>query len=128
MEMMKFLRNLLEPSYSRQADYNSLDDRSTHYRFLCPSCSATVSFSFGEAIRHCDSWADQMDRPTADAIKDYFEMNLVGKTPDGGWPSIFTIDCNLCSSKFMVYSGVAETSNSVYRVVIQSIAEIAQPE
>ena len=122
---MKFLRKLLVPSYSRRADYDSLDSTSSDYSFPCPTCSATVAFSFADAIRHCHTWEDEIDQIDVESIKDYFEMNIVGKSQDGGWPSVFIVDCNSCRSRFMIYSGVSETSNSVYRVVIQSIAEIS---
>lgn len=122
---MKFLRKLLVPSYSRRADYDSLDSTSSHYSFPCPTCSAKVALSFADAIRHCYTWEDEIDQIDVELIKDYFEMNIVGKSQDGGWPSVFIVDCSSCSSRFMIYFGVSEISNSVYRVVIQSIAEIS---
>ncbi len=125
---MRFLRRLLEPSYSRQADFDSLDEREAHYSFLCLNCSNKVSFSFADAIRHHNSWADEFDRKTVKLIYDYFGMKLLGESPDGGSPSILMIDCKACHTRFMVYASVAETSNLIHRVVIQSIAEIAQPE
>lgn len=122
---MKFLQKLLVPSYSRRADYDSLDSTFSHYKFSCPNCSATVAFSFADAIRHCYTWEDETDQMNVEVIKDYFEMNVVGKSQDGGWPSIFVVGCNGCKSRFMIYSGVSERSNSVYRVVIQSIVEVS---
>jgi hypothetical protein len=55
-------------------------------------------------------------------------MNVVGKSPDGGWPSVFEVRCDECGFRFLIYAGVEETSNSVYRVAIQSIAEISETE
>lgn len=125
---MKFLRKLLEPSYSRQADFNSLIDGPADYRFHCSYCSSTISFPFTKAISQCWGWEDGFDPSTVDGIKKYFEMNTVGKSPDGGWPSVFEVRCTGCQFRFMIYAGVEETSNSVYQVAIQSIAEISETE
>ncbi len=50
-------------------------------------------------------------------------MNTVGKSPDGGWTAVMKTECENCSAAFLVYGGVAETYNSLYRVTIQGIAE-----
>lgn len=122
---MKFKQKLLAPSYSRHDDYNSLNDADRSYSFVCITCNQQVSFPFAKAINSEYSWVDEYEQSTIAAIRHFFEMNLVGKSPDGGRPAVFEVTCEKCSSFFMVYAGVEETSNSVFRVVIQSIAEIS---
>jgi hypothetical protein len=122
---MRFKEKLFEPSYSRQDDYNSLNDPDRGYSFVCTTCNQQVSFPSAKAIDSEYSWAEEYDQVTIQTIRDYFKMNLVGKSPDGGRPTVFEVACEKCSSLFLVYAGVEETSNSVFRVAIQSIAEIS---
>lgn len=125
---MKFLRKLFEPSYSRQADFHSLDATPANYKFNCADCSNAILFPFTEAITECWRWEEEFDDQTLSAIKMYFDMNIVGKSPDGGWPSVFEVSCNACQSRYLIYSSVKETSNSVFYVTVQSIAEISPTE
>jgi hypothetical protein len=121
---MKFNKRLLEPSYSRHADFNSLSSQESAYSFRCSRCSATVGFPFSEVIGKEYSWKQTYSKGEVDEIKSYFQMNVVGKSLDGGRPAILEVTCDSCRAEFMVYAGVNETSNSVYRVVVQSIAEV----
>ena len=51
-------------------------------------------------------------------------MNLVGKTPDGGWTAIVKIECKNCQTVYLIYAGVNEASNSFYIITLQGITEI----
>lgn len=123
---MKFGNRLFEPSYSRSADFHSLTSSERAYRFGCTRCSTVVDVPFSEIIGDEYSWRDRYSAEEIVEIESYFRMNIVGKCPDGGRSVILEVDCSTCGAEFMLYAGVNETSNSVYRVVVQSIAEVSR--
>lgn len=121
---MNFGNQLVKSSHLRRADFNTLESNGQLYEFTCSKCSKGISFLFTSIIGKEFSWRDDFNESTVQKISKYFEMNIVGKSPDGGWTAIMQISCDNCSAPFLVYGGVHETSNSVYKVTIQSIVEI----
>ena len=122
---MRFIKRLLEPSYLREANFDSLVSKDNSYRFDCSVCTAIVTFRFPEIIGKEYSWRSEYPDKEVEQVESYFPMNLVGKSPDGGWPAILEASCDNCGAEFMVYAGVSEIYNSVHRVTVQSIAEIS---
>jgi hypothetical protein len=120
---MKFGKQIISPSYSRHADYNSLESENQIYEFECASCQQKVSLQFDSIIGKEFSWEQNFKTSTVEEIKNHFAMNIVGKSPDGGWPAIATIVCEHCPSTFLVYAGVQEIYNSVYSITIQGVVE-----
>ncbi len=55
-------------------------------------------------------------------------MNLVGKTPDGGWTAIVKAKCKNCQTEYLIYAGVNEASSSFYIITLQGITEILEDE
>ena len=69
-------------------------------------------------------WEHNLGEKLGLDAKSFFGVNLVGKTPDGGCPSMLTIECPGCRAAFLVYAGVNEVANSVYFVTLQGITEL----
>jgi hypothetical protein len=59
-----------------------------------------------------------------DLAKGFFGISLVGKSHDGGWPEFRKINCTSCNNEYIAYIGVKETSNSVYGITFQGVAQI----
>ena len=71
------------------------------------------------------SWADSLAPEVVQEIRELFELNLVGKSHDGGWPSILPVVCESCGARFLVYAGFYETPNSFFTVTLQCVVEFA---
>ena len=120
---MKFGKRILLPSYTRKKDYRSWVDEDRDYYFGCVRCSAEIPISFQSTIGAI-YWSHRYDPQTVELIRKHFDLNLVGKSHDDGWPAVFQVACQSCELEYLVYAGVDEVSNSVYTVVIQGISEI----
>ncbi|MGK3945700.1 hypothetical protein ABK046_46070, partial [Streptomyces caeruleatus] len=68
-------------------------------------------------------WEEEIDAMVLEQVKQHFELNAVGKTPDGGWPSIINTRCPNCETNYFVYAGVDEYYNSLFKVTLQGIVE-----
>jgi len=51
-------------------------------------------------------------------------MNIVGKSPDGGWTTVIEGNCDACGTRYRFYAGIKENANSAYKVTLQGITEI----
>lgn len=120
---MRFVGNLLEPSYSRVAQFDSTASGTTTYLFECVDCNEEIVIPLASLIGKEWSWRDRFDAKTSDKIQQHFSMNQVGKTPDGSWQAVDTISCPTCDSDYLVYFGVDEYANSAYRITIQGISQ-----
>jgi hypothetical protein len=149
---MKFGKSILSPSYSRKTDFNSLDSpgkgfkynswllvqlrgwfmksRSAkkNFKFNCVNCQTVVEIKYETIIGKEFSWHDEFDKKTYKEIKRFYDMNAVGKTPDGGWTVIDKRQCNNCQTQYLIYAGVDEDYNSLYKITLQGITEILEDE
>ncbi|MGD9589789.1 MAG: hypothetical protein AB7Q37_16870 [Pyrinomonadaceae bacterium] len=121
---MKFGIDLVSPSYTRTPTYDSLNAQAQSYEFDCIRCSMRIVIDFTDILNNESQWPYDFDKVTENQIRLHFDMNMVGKSPDGGWPKIITRRCIGCSVKYMLYAGVNEVANSVYKITIQGITEI----
>ena len=83
----------MSPSYSRHSGYDSLADENNGYKFECSQCEQKVFFPFAMLIGKEWSWENSYEKNVVVQIRDHFKMNIVGKTPDGGWPVISELTC-----------------------------------
>ncbi len=85
---MKFGKSILSPSYFRKPDFNSVGLIEKNFKFNCVNCKTEVEIEFESIIGKEWSWRDEFDEKTTAEIKQFYDMNVVNKTPDGGWTAI----------------------------------------
>jgi hypothetical protein len=121
---MEFGKTLLLPSYSRQPHFTSLKTPDLNYCFGCSSCGAALLFSYDEIISESWRWRERYGDDFVSTAKEHFGIGVVGKSHDGGWPSMVIIECGACKTRYLVYAGVDEFYNSLHTVTVQGITEI----
>ena len=123
---MKFGKSVLSPSYTRQPDFKNIKAGEKFYSFACANCNQTISVEFDSLIGQSYSLQETFGKKLADEIKEFYQIGVVGKSQDGGYPSMITVECGSCKTNYLVYAGVEEVSNSVYVVTMQGITEILE--
>lgn len=119
---MEILKNFIEPSYSRKPFHHSYE--LADYIYSCPQCSNQNTISFSTILKSAYSWFNTYTPEEVKNIEQHFGIGLVGKSHDGGMPSISSTNCEKCQSNFISYLGLMETSNSVYRITEQGLSSI----
>jgi hypothetical protein len=115
---MKFGKSILSPSYLKKPDFTSHEIHKKVFSFECVNCQNNVEIKFKEIIGAEWSWKSDFDKQTVSEISAFYKMNLVGKTPDGGWTAIVKIECKNCQTEYLIYAGVNEVSNSFYIITL----------
>ena len=85
-----------------------------------------MAVEYNQLINQVFGWEQHLGEELAAEAKEFFRIGIVGKSPDGGWPSIVKVQCSECRTVHLVYAGVNEVSNSVHFVTLQGIAEIIE--
>lgn len=122
---MKFATRLIQPSYSRIPVYDSIPDANDVFQFVCEKCGETISKLYSDFIGKAWTWRDEYTAADQKAISEHFQMNVVGKTPDGSAQSIASISCTNCGAKYLIYAGINEYANSAYKVTLQGLSRLA---
>jgi len=149
---MQFGKSVLSPSYSRKPDFDSQDSIKNCYgfrfrllfqlccwinkiisgkkafSFICVNCQKEIGIDYESIIGKEFSWSDDFDEKTNEEIKQFYDMNEGGKTPDGGWTAIDKCLCGRCQTQYLIYAGVDEYLNSTFKVTLQGITEIIEDE
>ena len=73
-------------------------------------------------------WEQDISEDLAAEAKEFYGIGVVGKSQDGGWPSMIKVECPYCKTMHLVYAGVDEVSNSVYFVTLQGIVEVKKKD
>ncbi len=120
---MKFGLSIVTPSHGRLPDFDSAETRES-FTFDCIKCVSDITLNFDNLISKYLRWEEEIDTIALEQVKRYFEFNVVGKTPDGGWPSVVDNRCPNCETNYLVYAGVDEYYNSLFKVTLQGIVEI----
>lgn len=120
--VIAFGQQLIEPSYWREPWFSGWDTSARSYVWPCAACGAETAIGLNVVVGKGLSWKSTLGADLASAATSHFRLNLVGKSHDGGWPSISLVQCGSCGARYLLYAGVAETSNSVYRVTIQGLS------
>ncbi len=123
---MKFGKSTLSPSYTRPPDFKSHKAGEKFYSFACANCNQTIAVEFNSLIMQGYSWQEAFGEKLSDEIKEFYRIGVVGKSQDGGFPSMIIVECGGCETDYLVYAGVEEVSNSVYVVTMQGIIEILE--
>ena len=122
--MKQFGKSALSPSYTREAHFKSGVPVSNHFTFDCFSCGRRISISYQLVIEAAGQWEATIGDELATAAKEFYKIGLVGKSQDGGWPSMLNVSCDGCGVRYLIYEGVEEYYNSLYRVTIQGVTEL----
>ena len=122
---MRFGKSVLSPSYARPPSFKSVEGERS-YSFACVNCYQTVLFEFDSLITQGYSWREAFGVELADKIKEFYRIGVVGKSQDGGFPSMILRQCISCNTNYLIYAGVEEVSNSVLVVTLQGITEILE--
>lgn len=121
---MKFGKSSLEPSYSRKPDFRTLESHTSAYKFFCIRCRASNAVGYDQIIEAAWLWNEEWDAASVADAKDHFSIGIVGKSQDGGWPSMLIVVCEVCGAEHVIYAGVDEISNSIHTVTIQGVSEV----
>jgi len=122
--MKQFGKSALSPSYAREAHFKSSAPVSNHFTFDCFSCGRRISISYQLVIEAAGQWEATIGDELATAAKEFYKIGLVGKSQDGGWPSMLNVSCDGYGARYLIYAGVEEYYNSLYRVTIQGVTEL----
>ncbi len=82
---MKFGKAVLLQSYSRKPDFDSLESLEKSFDFDCVNCPTKIEVKYKTIIGKEFSWHEEFDEKTYDQIKQYYDMNTVGKTLFREW-------------------------------------------
>lgn len=124
VNMIEVVSDLVRPSYHRSAAFTGSDLVAQAYSWRCPSCSTDIIVPIITIVNEAWSWERSVGDEVASFARAHFALNVVGKSHDGGWPSILLLRCQGCAAQFVLYSGVREVSNSVYHVTIQGLTHL----
>jgi hypothetical protein len=83
-----------------------------------------VEISYEILIQELLAWENNWGEAFAAQAKKLYGIGVVGKSHDGGWPSMVIANCSKCTAKYLIYAGVREVYNSIYTVTIQGITEL----
>lgn len=125
---MKFGKSILSPSYFRKPDFDSHNSTERKFIFECVNCKTDVEIKYKSIIGKEYSWREDFDQATINEIKHFYNFNEVNKTPDGGWTAITKYHCRNCQAEYLIYAGVNEYYNGLYKVTLQAITEILEDE
>jgi hypothetical protein len=123
---VKFGKAELLPSYTRKPNFKSHESKERRFEFGCANCSSPIAVEYDHLINQVFGWEQNVGEELAAEAKEFYGIGIVGKSPDGGWPSMVKAQCSRCKTVHLVYAGVNEVSNSVYFVTLQGIAEIIE--
>lgn len=121
---MKFGKSSLVPSYSRKPDFRTSKSHASAYEFFCIQCRTSNTIEYDRIIKAVSLWEEEWKAACVTDAKDHFRIGVVGKSQDGGWPSMVIVACEACGAEHLIYAGVNEVSNSMYTVIIQGVTEI----
>ena len=125
---VKFGKSKLSPSYTRKPSFKSYESKETLLEFGCVNCEAPIVVEFNLLTNRVFGWEQDVGEGLAAEAKEFFRIGVVGKSQDGGWPSMIKVQCSYCKTMHLVYAGVDEVSNSVYLITLQGIVEIKEED
>jgi len=116
---VKFGEIILNPSWTRPYTYQGHDLSDGTGVFGCVNCQEKIVVPFSNLLENKKS----IDEETENTLCKLFDVPIVGKSHDGGWPRFENVVCASCGQGYVAYIGVNETSNSVYGVTLQGVIQ-----
>jgi hypothetical protein len=123
---MRLGKSKLLPSYTRKPNFTSHESKERHFEFDCINCAEPVVVEYDLLINRVFGWEKHVGEELAAELKEFYRIGVVGKSQDGGWPSMVKVECHNCKAMHLIYAGVNEVSNSVYFVTLQGITELIE--
>jgi hypothetical protein len=120
-----FERRILAPSATRRPTYDILEPYGRDYWFDCSVCGNSVHLDLDAILKEDGRVQTILGAANEAAIRDHFELSSAGKSFDGGWPRFHVERCSRCRTRYLVYVGVNEPSNSRFLVTMQGITQLA---
>lgn len=114
---------LIKPSFSKLGTYHGPEPEDSEGKFGCSQCGADVVFNLAPFAAQGWGVDKSLPQELERELSRIFDVPIVGRSHDGGFPSYRLVACPSCGSKYVVYSGVDETSNSVWKITVQGIVE-----
>lgn len=121
-----FGRDVTKPGIARKPTYDVGHPETAAYEFPCVVCQEPVSLDLTVYLGFAAGRDDVLGDDNRAAIREHFDLNLVGKAHDGGWPRLRVEACRKCATRYLVYVGVKEPTNSWFQVTVQGIVELIQ--
>jgi hypothetical protein len=106
--MKRFGNSALSPSYTREAHFKSCAPLNDNYIFDCLNCRRPISVSYQLLISAAGQWETTIGDEFATAARNFYKIGVVGKSQDGGWPSMIEVSCVNCQTRYLVYAGIDE--------------------
>ena len=119
-------KSKLSPSYTRRPNFKSHESKERQFEFGCINCDEPALVEYSLLINRVFGWEQDIGEELASEAKEFYGIGMVGKSQDGGWPSMVKMQCPNCKTLHLIYAGVDEVSNSVYLVTLQGITEIIE--
>lgn len=116
------LRNpIVSPSYSRECQYKTDSESDGLFPLKCTGCGGKFQINLNLFI---PGSGQAVEAHLITEAKVLFDIPVVGKSHDGGWPEFRVVNCANCSKSFLGYAGAKEVSNSIWHITLQGIAEV----
>ncbi len=96
---MRFGKSIISPSYLRKPDFASHESPEKFFPYKCVNCQNNLEVKFKEIIGGESNWKSDFDKQVINEIKAFYKMNIVGKSPDGGWITITKVECKNCQTE-----------------------------
>ena len=121
---MIFGTSILSPSYVRKPHFKSDEPQAQSFEFSCVNCDQPVPVDYKLLIKEVYGYKESLGEDFAARAAEFYRIGVVGKSQDGGWPSMIKIECARCQTVYLIYAGIDEFYNSLYSVTIQGITEL----
>jgi len=110
----------------KKADFTSeMKNNSECYSFCCKNCGVVLKMNYQNQIGY--SWnghSNKIDKELFEKLKKFYNIGIMNKSIDGGFPVFDKIECEKCEIEYITYSGVREYYNSLYYVILNGIIAI----
>ncbi len=92
---------LIEPSYHRLPSWTGSATEGASLIFGC-CCSTTVSVPMDDVLHAGWRWKEQLGQELSVRVTQAFDLNVVGRSKDGGSPAILRAGPNTCQVSCLV--------------------------
>ena len=107
----------------KKADFTTeMKDNSEYYSFCCKNCDDILKMNYQNQINYSWSgYSTKIGKELFEKLKKFYNIGLLNKSIDGGFPVFDKIECKKCGIEYITYSGVREYYNSLYYVIVNGI-------
>ena len=123
---MTLTNEIKRPSYTSDPDFVTGDKKlKSFYEFSCSVCTSKVQIDFHKQISN--EWSgksDSLSEKEYTTLKEFYNIGIVNKSHDGGFPVFDKVSCKKCGQDYLTYCGVREFYNSMFKLHLQGIVKI----